>query len=72
MNFINISINCADIIDTIISCVDALMLTAFMTIKLGIYNDKKKYIYTEKDIVKRFFAKNRKSLLREAGSIENS
>ena len=34
--------------------------------------DKKKYIYTEKDIVKRFFAKNRKSLLREAGSIENS
>ncbi len=45
MNFINISINCADIIDTIISCVDALMLTAFMTIKLGIYNDKKKYIY---------------------------
>lgn len=34
--------------------------------------DKKKYIYTEKDIVKRFFAKNRKSLLREAGSIEKA
>lgn len=35
-------------------------------------NDKKKYIFTEKDIVKRFFAKNRKVLLKEAGSIENA
>ena len=34
--------------------------------------DKKKYIYTEKDIVRRFFAKNRKVLLKEAGSIENA
>ena len=34
--------------------------------------DKKKYIYTEKDIVRRFFAKNREVLLKEAGSIENA
>ena len=45
MNFINISISCADIVNTFVSCIDAIMLTSFIIIKLGIDDNKKKYVY---------------------------
>lgn len=45
MEFLNINISCANIVNIVTSCIDAMMMTAFITIKLGIYNNKRIYIY---------------------------